>query len=145
VTPDSKNQVTLAELETNKSIFFNITQSLNNSDQKNQKVFSFSSDKKDNMSVQSDTMASGDKGDKSDPGVSSIKLGMPRKDTLSNDSFTFDLIKKKIKEKTIEEPYKGAHLSDDKEGSMKEKLLGEVNKFLWLIFHDLNMKGTLLT
>ena len=24
---------------------------------------------------------------------------------------------------------------------MKEKLLGEVNKFLWLIFHDLSLKG----
>ena len=130
--------MTLTELENNKSIFFSITQSLNTSDHKNQKVFSFSSDKKESQSVKSEDILSGKKECQQQP---SNLPSVAKKKSLKNENFTFDLIKKKIQEKTIEEPYKGAHLSNEKGENMKEKLQGEVNKFLWLIFHDLNLKG----
>lgn len=51
-----------------------------------------------------------------------------------------ELIDKKIRAKTCEAPYKGPELRSTENFDMKKKLTGEVNKFLWLIFHDLNLR-----
>lgn len=144
MTPDSKDrrpssgQISLSELETNKSIFFNITQSLNSSDQKGQKVFSFSSGKKGNGDVLDGPLTEEKTPSESTQDVVSIS----KKESSAKDSFTFNLIRKKMEEKTIEEPYKGAHLGNEKDANNKENLFGEVNKYLWLIFHDLHLKGS---
>lgn len=142
-TPDSKSksarpkQISLSELQLNKSIFSSITQSLNETQSNSDKVFSFSSDKKKTQKHKSAVNVGDDQGASERPETS-----LSRSQTVKNDSFTFNLIRKKIKDKTCEEPYKGVDLSDSKGANMKLKLLGEVNKFLWLIFHDLNLKGT---
>ena len=131
----------MSELETNKSIFFNITQSLNSSNyDNNDKIFSFSSDKKDAKSCNSESLKSDEKGSK----ATQETLPVSKPTSVKNDSFAFDLIKKKIEDTTFKAPYKGKNLSSDEEGDMKEKLLGEVNKFLWLIFHDLNLRGMVI-
>ena len=165
-TPEnrSKEKVNLrlvSEYETNKSIFSSISRSIRaEQDSSKNPVFSFSSGKK-SKTVTNIPMTSSTKPDQ----VNDLKeTGLDRLnseqlsisdsinesecldkkeqlETLKRKRIALDLIQKKIQAKTCEEPYKGTDLCTEEDKDLHERHSGEVNKFLWLIFHDLNLRG----
>lgn len=134
-----KKKNTTEELENNKSILSSITSQLRSESdskkEKNNTIFNFSNEKikdhQNEFTLENENITAPDIHNSS---------GIFNKQKLAE-----NLIKNKISATTSEEPYKGIDLTScEDKNSIYEKHKGEVNKFLWLMFHDLNLRGTQL-